>query len=86
MCACMVSLVIERKGMDMAYVCLALASLPGTHTTVAVQRPAEFLLMKISIMETERRGEEKRTRKRTVGKERKGNLRKGEVRRGGEEN
>ena len=26
-CVCMVSLVIERKGMDMAYVCLALAPL-----------------------------------------------------------
>lgn len=51
-CVRMASLVIERKGMDMACVCLALAWLPGTHTTVAVQRPAEFLLVKISIMKT----------------------------------
>lgn len=56
-CVCVVSLVIKRKGMDMAYVCLALAALPGIHTTVTLPMPtpAEFLLMKISIMETEER-------------------------------
>lgn len=63
----MVSLVIERKGMDMAYVCLASACLPGIHTTVtlAVQRPTEFLLMKISITETERKGVEKKEEERS---------------------
>lgn len=43
--------------MDVAYACLALADLPGTHTTEtpAVPTPAEFLLVKISMVETERR-------------------------------
>lgn len=47
--------------MAAAFACLALADLPGIHTTEtpAVPTPAEFLLVKISIMETERRGKER---------------------------
>lgn len=50
--------------MDTAYVCLALAGLLGIHTmvTLAVPRAAEFLLIKISIMETEKRGKEEEKR------------------------
>lgn len=46
--------------MDIAYVCLGLAGLLGIHTmvTLAVPRPAEFLLIKISIMEKEKREKE----------------------------
>lgn len=39
---CTVSLGIERKGMDMAYVCLALASLPEIHTTVTLAEPSRI--------------------------------------------
>lgn len=55
----LVRLVIEKARNGYECVCLVLASILGTHTTVtrAVQRAAEFLLIKISIMET---GEESR--------------------------
>lgn len=49
-----VCLVIEKARNGSECVCLVLASILETHTTVtrAVQRAAEFLLIKISIMET----------------------------------
>lgn len=54
-----VRLVIEKARNGSECVCLVLESILGTHTTVtrAVPRAAEFLLIKISIMET---GEESR--------------------------
>lgn len=49
---------LKRKGMDTACVYLALADLPGIHTTgtLAAPTPAEFLPIKISIVETEKTG------------------------------
>lgn len=60
---CVCVWLLKRKEMDMS-VCLVLASILGIHTTVtrAVQRAAEFLLIKISIMETGEQSRAEETR------------------------